>query len=81
MTLAEDPTQYEGTLQQLSHTAPCGEARSAMITKDELEKLWRSARTSEQLDRYYELRRERDAATQLVLMVCARCHCGFQRLP
>ena len=52
-----------------------------MITKDELEKLWRSARTSEQLDRYYELRRERDAATQRVLMVCARCHCGFQRLP
>ena len=60
---------------------PCGAARSAMITKDELERLWRSARTPEQLDRYYELRRERDAATQLVLMVCACCHRGFQRLP
>ncbi len=52
-----------------------------MITKDELERLWRSARTPEQLDRYYDLRRERDAATQLVLMVCACCHRGFQRLP
>jgi hypothetical protein len=52
-----------------------------ILTPEQLRDEWDRARTPEQLDRYLELVRERNAATQLVLEVCACCKGGFRRLP